>query len=289
MTRLLSLAIGVLLVVLLLSATLFSVGQQQYALVFSLGELREVIREPGLHVKLPPPFQNVVVLDRRLQTLDTLDTERFLTLEKKDLLVDAWIKWKIADPRQYHVAVGDSVERGNDRLAQAARAALSVEIAKRNAADIVAGQRDQIAAALCAALAREGRELGVAVVDARIRRIGYTDPVSAAVVERMKAAQARAAADVREAGRAEGERIRSDAERERDTLMADTQRQAETIKGEGDAKAAEIYAASFGKNPEFYRFYRSLEAYRATFKGRNDVIVVDPNSEFFKYFNGPGK
>ena len=289
MSRLLSVVIVLLVAVLLLSSTLFVVGQEQYALVYSMGELREVIKEPGLHVKMPPPFQNTIVLDRRLQTLDTADGQRFLTQEKKDLLVDAFVKWKIVDPRQYKVALGDNMDRGSDRLAQLARAALTVEIGKRNAQDVVATQRDAISAAVREAVVREARELGVEVVDVRVKRVDFTDQADAAVFERMKAERLRIAARVREAGQADGERIRSDAERERSTLLADAQRQAETIKGEGDAKAAEIYAQSFGKNPEFYRFYRSLEAYKATFKGRNDVLVLDANSEFFKYFNGPGK
>jgi len=289
MSRVLLAAIGAAFAAALVSTTVFVVGQEQYALVYSMGELREVIKEPGLHVKMPPPFQNTIVLDRRLQTLDTADGQRFLTQEKKDLLVDAFVKWKIVDPRQYKVALGDNMDRGSDRLAQLARAALTVEIGKRNAQDVVATQRDAISAAVREAVVREARELGVEVVDVRVKRVDFTDQADAAVFERMKAERLRIAARVREAGQADGERIRSDAERERSTLLADAQRQAETIKGEGDAKAAEIYAQSFGKNPEFYRFYRSLEAYKATFKGRNDVLVLDANSEFFKYFNGPGK
>jgi membrane protease subunit HflC len=289
MSRILTLVIGVLLVALLLGSTLFSVGQEQYALVYSMGELREVIKEPGLHVKMPQPFQNVVVLDRRLQTLDTADGQHFLTLEKRDLLIDAVVKWKIADPRRYKIAIGDSMERGTDRLSQLARTALTVEIGKRGGQDIVAGERTAIGTAVRDTVAREARELGVDVVDVHIKRVGYSDQANTAVLDRMKAARMRMATQVRDEGLAEGERIRSDAERARTELLADAQRQVETIKGDGDAKAAQLYAASYGKNPEFYRFYRSLEAYRATFKGRNDVLVLDTNSEFFRYFHGPGK
>jgi membrane protease subunit HflC len=290
--RLVPLAVGAAVVGSLLSTTLLIVDQDRYAVVYSLGELREVIREPGLHVKMPPPFQNAVLLDRRLQTLDTSDGERYLTLEKKEVLVDAFVKWKIADPRQFMVAVGTgdrNAGRGADRLAQVVRTALGAEIAKRNLHDLNTSQREQVGAAVGAALAREARDLGVQIVDVRVRRIGYTDQVANGVIERMKAERARIAAAERATGNAEGEEIRANAERQRTEIEAEARQKAQTAMGEGDARAAQIYAQSFGKNPEFYRFYRSLEAYRETFKSRNDVLVLDPSSEFFKYFRGPGK
>ena len=293
MGRLLSLALAAIAVVLLVSSTLFVVDQDRYAVVYSMGELREVIREPGLHTKMPPPFQNAVLLDRRLQTLESADGERYLTLEKKELLVDGFVKWKIVDPRQFLVAVGSQAERvqerGAERLAQTVRSTLTSEIARRNLRDVNAGGREEIAAAVRAALAREAKSLGVEIADVRLRRIGYTDQVANGVFERMKAERARLAAAERATGAAEGEEIRADAERQRTVIVAEAQQQAQTIMGEGDAKASQIYAQSYSKNPEFYRFSRSLEAYRQTFKGRNDVLVLDANSEFFKYFKGPGK
>jgi membrane protease subunit HflC len=289
MGRLVSLAIAVVVALALLSSTLFTVRQNHYAVVYALGEFREVIKEPGLHAKMPPPFQNVVLLDGRLQTLDTGDGTHFPTLEKKDVLVDAFVKWKIVNPRQYLVAVNNNVDRGGERLAQAVRNALNAEIGKRNLRDVVATQREQIGAAVLQAVAREARDLGVDVADVRIKRIEFPGPVNAAVFERMKAERIRVANEIRATGAAEAEQIRADAERQRSVIVADAQRQAETVKGEGDAKASQVYAQSFGKNPEFYRFWRSLEAYRATFKSRNDVLVLDSNSEFFKYFKGPGK
>jgi membrane protease subunit HflC len=292
MSRIVAILMAAVLAVILLSSTMFSVDQHRYAVVYALGELREVVTEPGLHFKLPPPFQSVVYLDKRLQTLDTADGERFLTSEKKDLVVDAFVKWKVVDPRQYLIAVGTNVERsadrGGERMAQIVRNALNAEFAKRKVREVLVDQREQVAAAVRARVAAESRQLGVEVADLRLKRIGFVDPVNSALYERMKAERIRVANELRSTGVAEGEQIRADAERQRSVILAEALRDAETVKGEGDAKASQIYAQSFGKNPEFYRFYRSLEAYRATFKSRNDVLVLDSNSEFFKYFKGPG-
>jgi membrane protease subunit HflC len=290
MSRLISIAIGAAIVLTLLASSVFVVDQNRYAVVYALGELREVIKTPGLHVKLPSPFQNVVYLDKRLQTLDTADGERFITAEKKDLVVDAFVKWRIVDPRQYLVAVGGgNAERGAERLAQAVQVAMNAEIAGRKTADLVSGPRDQLAASLRERVAANSRQLGVEILDVRLKRVDFTPQVNNAVYERMKADRIRVANETRSTGIAEADQIRADAERQRSVILAEAYRDAETIKGEGDAKATQIYAQSFGKNPEFYRFYRSLEAYRATFKSRNDVLVLDSNSEFFKYFRGPGR
>jgi membrane protease subunit HflC len=289
MSRLLATLIGAAVVVALASSSVFVVDQHRYAVVYALGELREVIKEPGLNFKAPPPFQNVVYLDKRLQTLDTPDGERFLTAEKKDLLVDAFVKWRIVDPRQYVIAIGSNADRGGERLNQLVRNALTDEIGKRKLADVLTGgKRADVADAVRADLVPAVRDLGVEVVDVHLKRIDFAEPVNNAVYERMKADRVRVANELRATGVAEAETIRADAERQRSVILADAQRDAETIKGEGDAQASQIYAQSFGKNPEFYRFYRSMEAYKATFKGRNDVIVLDSNSEFFKYFKGPG-
>lgn len=289
MSRLLISLIGAAIAVALVSSSVFVVDQHRYAVVYALGELREVIQEPGLNVKAPPPFQNVVYLDKRLQTLDTPDGERFLTAEKKDLLVDAFVKWRIVNPRQYVIAIGSNADRGGERLNQLVRNALTAEIGKRNLADVLTGgKRNDVANAVRADLAGGAKDLGVEVVDVHLKRIDFVDQVNNAVYERMKADRVRAANELRATGVAEAETIRADAERQRSVILADAQRDAETIKGEGDAQASQIYAQSFGKNPEFYRFYRSMEAYKATFKGRNDVIVLDSSSEFLKYFRGPG-
>jgi membrane protease subunit HflC len=293
MTRLISIAVAAAVVLALLASSMFVVDQHRYAVVYALGELREVIKEPGLHFKLPPPFQNVVYLDKRLQTLDTSDGERFLTAEKKELVVDAFVKWRIVDPRQYLVAVGGSnsersAERGAERIAQAVHVAMNAEISARKVADVVSSGREQLAASLRERVAAGSRPLGVEVLEVRLKRVDFTPQVTAALYERMKADRLRVANETRSTGVAEAAQIRADAERQRSVILAEAYRDAETIKGEGDAKATQIYAQSFGKNPEFYRFYRSLEAYRATFKGRSDVLVLDANSAFFKYFKEPG-
>jgi membrane protease subunit HflC len=289
MSRLISIAIGAAIVLFLVASSMFVVDQHRYAVVYALGELREVIKEPGLHFKLPPPFQNVVYLDKRLQTLDTADGGRFLTAEKKDLLVDAFVKWRVIDPRQYLVAVGGgNADRGAERLAQVVQVALNAEIGARKTGEVLSGQREQLAAALRERIAAGSRQLGVEIVDVRLKRVDFTAQVNAAVLERMKAERLRVANETRSTGAAEAEGIRADADRQRSVILAEAARDAQTIMGEGDAKATQIYAQSFGKNPEFYRFYRSLEAYRATFKSRSDVLVLDSNSEFFKYFKSPG-
>ena len=289
MGRLFAILIGAALVVALAASSMFVVDQHRYAVVYALGELREVIQEPGLNFKAPPPFQNVVYLDKRLQTLDTPDGERFMTAEKKDLLVNAFVKWRIVNPRQYVIAISGNADRGAERLGQLVRNALTAEIGKRNLADVLTGgKRADVAAAVRADVAQDAKELGVEVFDVHLKRIEFVDQVNNAVYERMKADRVRVANELRATGAAEAETIRADAERQRNTILAEGQRDAETIKGEGDAQASQIYAQSFGKNPEFYRFYRSMEAYKATFKGRNDVIVLDSNSEFFEYFKGPG-
>jgi len=288
MTRLITIVVAIGLLAALLFSTMFVVDQHRYAVVYALGELREVIREPGLHFKLPPPLQNVVYLDKRLQTLDTPDDDRFLTQEKKDLLVDAFVKWKIADPHQYLIAVGGNADRGGERIAQVVHTALGVEIGKHAVQEVVASQREQIGEAVRARVAAAARPLGVEVLDVRLKRVDYADPITASVLQRMKAERLREAAELRSNGVAEAEQIRGDAERQRSLILAEAQRQAQTIQGEGEAKATQIYGQSFGKNPEFYRFYRSMEAYRATFRNRSDVLVLDSNSEFFKYFKNPG-
>ena len=289
MSRLISIAIGAAIVLALVASSMFVVDQHRYAVVYALGELREVIKEPGLHFKLPPPFQNVVYLDKRLQTLDTADGERFLTAEKKDLLVDAFVKWRIVDPRQYLVAIGGSnPERGAERLAQVVQVAMNAEIGARKVGDVLSGPREQLAGALRERVAAGSRQLGVEIADVRVKRVDFTAPVNTAVLERMKAERLRVANETRSTGSAEAEGIRADADRQRSVILAEAFRDAQTIMGEGDAKATQIYAHSFGKNPEFYRFYRSMEAYRATFKSRSDVLVLDSNSEFFKYFKSPG-
>jgi membrane protease subunit HflC len=288
MNRLVTVIVALFIALMLLSSTVFVVDQRKYAIVFALGEVREVISEPGLHFKLPPPFQNVTYLDKRILSLDTPDSERFTTAEKKNILVDSFVKWRIVDPRQFFVSFGGDESRAQDRMTQMVKAALSAEITRRTVHDVVSGENGALMDSVRNRVVAEARQIGVAIVDVRLKRVDYIDQISNSVYDRMKTERTRVASELRSTGAADAEQVKADADRQRTVIVSEAFRDAEKIKGEGDAKASQIYAQSFGKNPEFYRFYRSMEAYRAAFKSRNDVIVLDSNSEFFKYFRNPG-
>ncbi|GGI16182.1 MAG: protease modulator HflC [Oxalicibacterium faecigallinarum] len=278
-------ALGILLAV--LSSTLFVVDQRRFAIVFALGEVKQVINEPGLHFKLPPPFQNVVFLDKRILTLDTPDADRFITAEKKNILVDAFVKWRIVDPRLYFVSFGGDERSAQNRMAQIVKASLNEEITKRTVREVISGERGKVMDGIQRKVTEEAKQIGVEIVDVRLKRVDYVDQINNSVFERMKSERARVANELRSTGAAESEKIRADADRQRTVILAEAYRDAEQIRGEGDAKATQIYAQAFSQSPEFYKFYRSLEAYRASFKTRNDMLVIDPNSEFFKYFKNP--
>ncbi|GGC04239.1 protein HflC [Oxalicibacterium flavum] len=278
-------ALGILLAV--LSSTLFVVDQRRFAIVFALGEVKQVISEPGLHFKLPPPFQNVVFLDKRILTLDTPDADRFITAEKKNILVDAFVKWRIVDPRLYFISFGGDERSAQNRMAQIVKASLNEEITKRTVREVISGERGKVMDGIQRKVTEEAKQIGVEIVDVRLKRVDYVDQINDSVFERMKSERARVANELRSTGAAESEKIRADADRQRTVILAEAYRDAERIRGEGDAKATQIYAQAFNQSPEFYKFYRSLEAYRESFKTRSDMLVIDPNSEFFKYFKNP--
>ncbi|MDR3482075.1 MAG: protease modulator HflC [Burkholderiaceae bacterium] len=284
MNRIISYLIAVAIVVWVVSSSLFVVDQRQYAILFALGEVKEVISDPGLHVKLPPPFQNVLFLDKQILTLETPETDRFITAEKMNILVDAFVKWRITKPKLYFVSFGGDEHRARDRMSQIIKAALNDEITKRTVREVISGERGKIMDAIQQKVAKEAEQIGIEIVDVRLKRVEYVEQINASVYDRMKSERLRVANDLRSKGSAESEKIRADADRQRTVLLAEAYRDAEKIRGEGDAKASQIYAQAFGQNAEFYKFYRSLEAYRTSFKNRSDVMVVDPNSEFFKYF-----
>lgn len=288
MNRLVSYAIAALIILAVLFSTLFVVDQRQYAIVFALGEVKKVINEPGLHFKLPPPFQNVLFLDKRILTLDTPEADRFITAEKKNILVDAYVKWHITDPRLYFISFTGDERRSQDRMSQIVKAALNDEITKRTVREVISGERGKVMDAIRQKVAEEAKQIGVEIVDVRLKRVDYVEQINNSVYDRMKAERARVANELRSTGAAESEKIRADADRQRTVILAEAYRDAENVRGDGDAKASQIYAQAFGQNPEFFKFYRSLEAYRASFKSHSDVMVVDPNSEFFKYFKGAG-
>lgn len=288
MNRLVSSVILGVIALLILFSTLFVVDQRQYAIVFALGEVKKVISEPGLHFKLPPPFQNVLFLDKRILTLDTPEADRFITAEKKNILVDAFVKWHIIEPKLYFVSFGGDERRAQDRMSQIVKAALNDEITKRTVREVISGERGKVMEAIRKKVTDEAKQIGVVIIDVRLKRVDYVEQINASVYDRMKAERTRVANELRSTGSAESEKIRADADRQRTVLLAEAYRDAEQIRGVGDAKASQIYAEAFGQNPEFYKFYRSLEAYRTSFKSRSDMLVVDPNSEFFKYFKSPG-
>ena len=288
MNRLVSFGIFALIALWLLTASLFVVDQRQFAIVFALGEVKRVISEPGLHFKLPPPFQNVLFLDNRVLTLDTPDADRFITAEKKNILVDAFVKWHIVNPKLYFVSFNGDERRANDRMSQIVKAALNDEITKRTVREVISGERGRVMAAIQKKVADEATQIGVQIVDVRLKRVDYVENINMSVYDRMKSERTRVANELRSTGAAESEKIRADADRQRTVILAEAYRDAENIRGDGDAKASATYAQAFGQNPEFYRFYRSLEAYRASFRTHADVMVLDPNSEFFRYFRSPG-
>ncbi len=285
--RIVVVVLGVLIALMILSSTFYVVDQRRFAILFAFGEIRDVIREPGLHFKLPPPFQNVVFLDKRIQTIDTPEAERFITSEKRNVLVDTYVKWRIVEPRQYFVSIGADTDRAVIRMGQIVKAALNEEITKRTTHEVVSGEREQVMAAIKQKVAEEARQIGVEVVDVRLKRVDLLPEISASIYSRMEAERHRVANELRSTGSAEAEKIKADADRQREAILAEAYRDAERTRGEGDAKASQIYAQAFGSNPEFYAFYRSLDAYRKSFQGRGDVFVVDPSTDFFKYMQNP--
>ena len=288
MNRIVTALVAGFIALMLLSSTVFVVDQRKYAIVFALGEVKQVISEPGLHFKLPPPFQNVLFLDKRIMTIESPEADRFITAEKMNILVDAFVKWRIVDPRLYYVSFNGDEPRARDRMSQIVKAALNDEITKRTVREVISGERGKVMEGIRTKVVLEAKQIGIQIVDVRLKRVDYVEQINASVYDRMKAERTRVANELRSTGSAESEKIRADADRQRTVILAEAYRDAEKIKGEGDAKASEIYASSFGKNPEFYKFYRSLEAYRSTFKNHGDVMVLDSGSDFFKYFRSPG-
>lgn len=280
------LAVALALIV-LASMSMFTVDQRERAIVFQLGEVKEVITTPGLHFKWPF-IQNVRYFDSRILTLDTPDAERYITSEKKNLLVDTFVKWRIIDARQYYKSVGDEA-RAETRISQTVNATLREEFGKRTVQEVVSEDRDAIMKIVRERANQDAKQIGVGIIDVRLKRVDLPQEVSDSVYKRMEAERKSVANQLRSEGAAASERIRAEADKEREVIIANAYKDAQRIKGEGDAKAAAAYAQAYSQNPEFYAFYRSLEAYRSSFKDRSDVLVLEPNSDFFKYLKGPGK
>ena len=282
--------VSLLVVLMVLASTVFVVDQRQFAAVYALGEIKEVITEPGLNFKLPPPFQNVNYIDKRLLTLDSTDAEPMLTAEKQRVVIDWYVRWRISEPVDYIRNVGKNESAGASQLNRVVRNAFQEEINKRTVKELLSLKREALMADVKAEVldkVRGAKPWGVDVVDVRITRVDYVEAITESVYRRMEAERKRVANELRSTGAAEGEKIRADADRQREITIANAYRDAQKIKGEGDGEAARIYGEAFGRDPQFAQFYRSLDAYKATFTSKSDVMVVDPSSsEFFKTFRG---
>ena len=281
-----TLMIGLVVLLVVLSGSIFTVDQRQNAMVFQLGEVVSVKTKPGLYFKLPL-VQNVRYFDTRILTLDSADPERFITSEKKNVLVDSFIKWRVIDAKQFYVSVGGDETRAQIRLNQTVNDGLRAEFGKRTINEVVSGRREEIMSIIRAKADTDARKIGVQVVDVRIKRVDLPETVSENVYRRMEAERKQVANELRSTGAAEAEKIKADADKQKDVIVAEAYRDAQRVKGEGDAKASAVYAGAYGKNAEFYAFYRSMQAYRESFKSKSDVMVLDPSADFFKYMKNP--
>ncbi|WP_090131939.1 protease modulator HflC [Limnohabitans sp. Rim11] len=283
-------ASSLLLLLALASSMLFVVDQRQFGVVYALGQIKEVITEPGLNIKLPPPLQNVTYIDKRLLTLDSPDTEPMLTAEKQRVVIDWYVRWRITDPMAYIRNVGLDEKSGANQLNRVVRNAFQEEINKRTVKDLLSLSRDVLMNDVKREVlekVRGDKPWGVDVVDVRITRADYVDAITESVYRRMEAERKRVANELRSTGAAEGEKIRADADRQREVTIANAYREAQKIKGQGDSQAARIYNESFGRDPQFAQFYRSLDAYKASFAKKSDVMVLDPSgSDFFRTMRG---
>jgi membrane protease subunit HflC len=277
---------GALIVLMLLFSTLFVVDQKHYAVVYSLGEIKEVVTEPGLKAKLPPPFQNVIFLDRRIQTLDSPETRPIFTAEKKSLVIDWLIKWHITDARQFIRNNGQDMRNVENRLSPIVQAAFNEEVTKRTVRAMLSTERDKVMQDVRGRLADEAKAFGIEIVDVRIKRVDFAANITDSIYRRMESERKRVANELRATGSAEGEKIKADADRQREVIIAEAYRDAQKVSGDGDAKASALFAEAFGKDPQFAAFYRSLSAYRAAFRSKTDVMVIDPNTDFFRAMRG---
>ena len=284
MNKIITIAIFLLGTVWLISSCLFIVDQRQFALVFALGEIKKVVTEPGLYFKLPQPLQNIIYLEKRTLTIDTPDADRFITKEKQNVVVDTYVKWRIDDAKLFYTSVGGRVASANDRISRALRDGLNNEIATRTVNDVISGEREEVMESVTRRVAEDATQIGVRIVDVRLRKVEFADEIRDSVFRRMESERKAIASERRSEGAAEAEKIRANADRQRVGLLAQAYKQAQDIKGVGDAKAASSYADAFGEDPEFAEFYRSLKAYRESFKSGSDLIITDPNSDFFQFF-----
>jgi len=272
------------------SSMLFVVDQRQFGVVFQLGQIQKVVTEPGLNFKLPPPFQNVSYIDKRLLTLESTDKEPMLTAEKQRVVIDWYVRWRISEPQAYIRNVGINERAGALQLNRVVRDSFQQEVNRFTVNELLSSQREQLMAdvqkQVLAAVNSADKPWGMDVVDVRITRVDYAESITGEVYRRMEAERKRVANELRSTGFAEGEKIRADADRQREVIVSEAYRDAQKIKGEGDATAAAAFSDAFGRDPAFAQFYRSLDAYRASFSSKSDVLVIDPSSEFFEALRG---
>jgi membrane protease subunit HflC len=273
----------VVVLLLLVSGTMYTVDQRQNAIVFQLGEVKDVVQKPGLHFKVPL-LQNVRLFDMRILTFDDAEPLRFLTQGNRPVLVDSFVKWRIVDVKQYYVSVQGDEFRAMTRIKQTVAGVLRDEFGVRSLHDVVSGEREEIMSRVREKVDQDLERIGVRIVDVRLKRVDLPQDVSESVYRRMEAERKRIANELRSTGAAEAEKIRADADRQREIIVAEAYRDSQKLRGEGDAKSAAIYAAAFNQNPEFFAFYRSMDAYRSVFRGRNDLMLLESNSDFLRYF-----
>jgi len=289
MKNLSSILIVAIVSILLISTSVFTVHQTQFVLVKRLGEIVSVKKSPGLYFKVPL-VDDLKYFDNRIVTLDWEQPAKFNTSENKYMMVDSFIKWRIVDPVKYYVSIKEGGEAAaEDRLSKVVNAGFRYEFGKRTVHDVIAGERTVIMDNLRKRADQEARQIGIQVVDVRLKRVDYSEDISKSVYDRMIAERKRIANQLRSEGSAASEKIRADADKQREVIIAEAYRDAQKAKGEGDAKAGEIYNQSYSRNPEFYAFYRSQEAYKNSFKNKSDVMVLDPGSDFFKYMRSPAR
>ena len=280
----------VLILLALLGSTVFVVDQRQFGVVYQLGQIQRVITQPGLNFKLPPPMQNVTYIDKRLLTLDSMDTEPMLTAEKQRVVIDWYVRWRITDPQAYIRNVGLDENAGALQLNRVVRNAFQEEINRRTVRELISTKRETLMADVKREVSdavKGAKPWGIDIIDVRITRADYVESITESVYRRMQAERQRVANELRSTGAAEGEQIRANADRQREVTVADAYREAEKVRGEGDAQATRIYGDAFGRDPQFAEFYRSLDAYKASIGKKGDVLVIDPaSSDFFKNMRG---
>jgi modulator of FtsH protease HflC len=277
-----------LIALMVAASTLYVVDQRQFAVVYALGEIKEVVVTPGLKVKLPPPFQNIVYLDKRIQTLDSPETRPIFTAEKQSVILDWLIKWRITEPRQFIRNNGTDMRNLENRLTPVVQATFNEVVTRRTVGGILASDREKVMAEVKERLVDDAKNFGIEIVDVRVKRVDFVASITDAVYRRMQSERQQVANELRSQGAAEAEKIRADADRQREVIIAEAYRDAQKVKGEGDAKASALYAEAFGRDAQFAQFYRSLEAYRESFRNKSDVMVLDPSSDFFRAMRGSG-